>query len=141
MPPVVSYPLHNRILSWSPGSIKFLPTRQGLNSSESSHSHRACEAVSAWVLSHTPVAVSLRYRLLALASGFPPGTSRHSLPSLEATSFNRPSSIGWLELLVLCDGMPELLARSIDMLELLVLCDGMPELLARSVELLELLAR
>jgi hypothetical protein len=48
--PLMKYSiLHTRTLSWELDSMECLPERRGLNSAETSHSHRTCEAVSAWV--------------------------------------------------------------------------------------------
>jgi hypothetical protein len=64
---------------------------------------------------------------------------RWSLPTLKATSFKSPPSIGLLELLAPCDGVPELLASPTGLLKLLAPC-GQPELLAPPIGLLKLLA-
>jgi hypothetical protein len=55
---------------------------------------------------------------------------RWSLPTLQATSFKSLPSIGLLQLLASCSGMPELLVPSVGLLELLDPCCGVPELLA-----------
>jgi hypothetical protein len=57
--------MHNGILPWSFGSMKWIPKRRSRNLAESSHSHGTCDVVSAWVLSHAPVAVRPRYRLVS----------------------------------------------------------------------------
>jgi hypothetical protein len=107
--------LHNRILPWLLDSIKCLPKQWGLHSAESSDPYRTCEVTSAWVLLYAPGTTLYHHSYRASFWYFQvtwSSTDETWIPE-RLLLLKPPPSIGLLELLAPCCGMPELLAGSL----------------------------